>query len=188
MSTYRASACRPLTVGEAVPNYVNVNNIHMGRTMAYTADYAAPRHGGPVAWLDQRGKPAWIAAMVVGFVVFWPVGLAILAFLIWSGRMGHCGRRGRWHFADTGESREERRRRRRERRRFGESSGNLAFDEYREETLKRLEDEQRDFESFLERLRMAKDKAEFDQFMADRRDNPPAPEAEPGDEAPKPQA
>ena len=53
----------------------------------------------------------------------------------------------------------------------GPSSGNHAFDEYRSETLKRLEDEQREFREFLERLRFAKDKAEFDQFMADRRNN-----------------
>ncbi|MEQ9641056.1 MAG: DUF2852 domain-containing protein [Alphaproteobacteria bacterium] len=150
--------------------------------MAYTADYAAERHCGPIAWLDSRGKPAWITAMVIGFVVFWPVGLAILAFLLWSGRMRHWGH---WHAACHGESRAERRRRRHERKRMREGTGNLAFDEYREETLRRLEDEQRDFEGFLERLRMAKDKAEFDQFMADRRDNPPPPEA---DEAPKPQA
>ena len=49
------------------------------------------------------------------------------------------------------------------------SSGNHAFDEYRSETLRRLEDEQREFRDFLERLRFAKDKQEFDQFMADRR-------------------
>ena len=49
------------------------------------------------------------------------------------------------------------------------SSGNRAFDEYRTETLRRLEDEQREFLEFLERLRHAKDKAEFDQFMAERR-------------------
>ena len=30
------------------------------------------------AWLDQRGKWAWIAAMVLGFIIFWPVGLALL--------------------------------------------------------------------------------------------------------------
>ena len=56
------------------------------------------------------------------------------------------------------------------------SSGNRAFDEYRSETLKRLEDEQREFREFLERLRFAKDKTEFDQFMAERR-NRPAPDA-----------
>ena len=52
------------------------------------------------------------------------------------------------------------------------SSGNNAFDEYREATLKRLEEEQREFRSFLDRLRHAKDKSEFDQFMADRRAKP----------------
>ena len=38
-------------------------------------------------WLDDRGKGAWIAAMVLGFIVFWPVGLALLAYMIWSKRM-----------------------------------------------------------------------------------------------------
>ena len=60
------------------------------------------------------------------------------------------------------------------------SSGNRAFDEYKAETLRRLEDEQREFHDFLGRLRMARDKAEFDQFMNDRRNNPPAnPPAQP---------
>ena len=49
------------------------------------------------------------------------------------------------------------------------ASGNRAFDEYEAETLRRLEEEQREFRDFLARLRMAKDKAEFDQFMAERR-------------------
>ena len=38
-------------------------------------------------WLDERGKGAWIAAMVLGFILFWPVGLALLAYMIWSKRM-----------------------------------------------------------------------------------------------------
>ena len=58
------------------------------------------------------------------------------------------------------------------------SSGNHAFDEYRAETLRRLEEEQREFREFLERLRFARDRAEFDQFMAERR-NRPEPEAQP---------
>jgi len=49
------------------------------------------------------------------------------------------------------------------------TSGNRTFDEYRADTLRRLEQEQREFQDFLARLRMARDKAEFDQFMADRR-------------------
>ena len=66
------------------------------------------------------------------------------------------------------------------------SSGNRAFDDYREETLRRLEDEQREFRDFLARLRMAKDKAEFDQFMAERRARP-APSA-PQTSGPSPQS
>jgi hypothetical protein len=52
---------------------------------------------------------------------------------------------------------------------YGPSSGNRAFDEYRAETLRRLEEEQREFRDFLNRLRVAKDKTEFDAFMAERR-------------------
>ena len=57
------------------------------------------------------------------------------------------------------------------------SSGNRAFDDYRAETLKRLEDEQREFKEFLERLRFAKDRSEFDQFMNERRNRPPEEQA-----------
>jgi hypothetical protein len=56
---------------------------------------------------------------------------------------------------------------------WGYHRSNRAFDEYRTETLKRMEDEQREFRDFLARLHQAKDKAEFDQFMADRRNRPP---------------
>ncbi len=59
------------------------------------------------------------------------------------------------------------------------SSGNRAFDDYRAETLKRLEDEQREFKDFLEQLRFAKDRAEFDQFMAARRQRPFEPDSQP---------
>lgn len=121
------------------------------------------------AKLDEYGKPAWIALMVVGFVLFWPIGLAILAYLFWSGRMG-CGSNrgpGRWHNTQDDRKRDRGPRWGSGRWRHG-SSGNRAFDEYREDTLRRLEDEQREFTDFLERLRHARDKAEFDQFMDDR--------------------
>lgn len=131
-----------------------------------------------VAKLDDLGQPAWIAVMVLGFVLFWPVGLAVLAYLIWSGRMG-CARNGGWSsrwerkmqkfqdkmdrwggpYADRGRSFAAG---------FG-SSGNRAFDEYREATMKRLEEEFGEFKSFLDKLREAKDRQEFEQFMNDRR-------------------
>lgn len=62
---------------------------------------------------------------------------------------------------------------------FRASSGNRAFDEYRAETLRRLEEEQREFKEFLDRLRHAKDKAEFDEFMAERRRRPESPGSQP---------
>ena len=125
---------------------------------------------GFAARMDELGKPAWIALLVLTFVIAWPIGLALLAYLIWSGRMG-CGSHGRWY------GRQEKMERWREnwRRGWGGSSGNAAFDEYRAETLKRLEEEEREFRDFLDRLRKAKDKAEFDQFMADRKNRPQGP-------------
>lgn len=134
--------------------------------------------------LDDYGKGAWIAVMVLGFVLFWPVGLAILAYLIWSGRMS-CGWQGRmsgrdWKSRFRGDVERARGRMEQEFRAYTQnySSGNAAFDEYRAETLKRLEEEEREFREFLDKLRKAKDKAEFDDFMAGRRDRsvPPAPE------------
>ena len=63
------------------------------------------------------------------------------------------------------------------------SSGNTAFDSYKSEMLRRLETEHDAFETFLQRLRDAKDKSEFDMFMDDRaKSNAPT---EPGAEAPK---
>ena len=105
------------------------------------------------AWLDNKGKGAWIAARGLGFILVWPVGLALLLYMIWSKRMFSksrsmtCGRR-RMHTMT--------------------STGNSAFDSYRDEMIRRLEDEQKSFEEFLQRLREAKDKSEFDQFMDER--------------------
>jgi hypothetical protein len=73
----------------------------------------------------------------------------------------------------------ERMRNRMERRGFGfgspSGSGNRAFDEYRMETLRRLEEEQTEFREFLDRLRHAKDKEEFDLFMAQHKQRPTPP-------------
>jgi hypothetical protein len=120
---------------------------------------------GFAARMDDWGQPAWIGLLVFSFIMFWPLGLALLAYLIWSGRMG-CGSKDRWSRM------REKMGRWHERHYAGPTSGNSAFDEYRAETLRRLEDEQREFLDFLERLRKAKDKTEFDQFMADRKQRP----------------
>jgi len=110
--------------------------------------------------LDDLSKGSWIAIMVVAFVLFWPVGLLVLGYLLWSGKMqswkheNRCGRR-------------------RHRRHRARATGNTAFDSYRNETLKRLEDEQNEFEAFLDQLRRAKDQEQFDQFMAERASGSP---------------
>jgi hypothetical protein len=144
--------------------------------------------------------------MILGFVWWWPVGLIILAFLIARGRFGHWHRPSlvgsgpmmcdwdqnvnRWeHRWDRKMARmqEKMDRVRGKMERFrnsgdwwrpsSASSGNRAFDEYRSETLKRLEEEQREFKEFLERLRFAKDRSEFDQFVNERRNRPPEAQA-----------
>jgi hypothetical protein len=145
----------------------------------YSAPTSAPTGGVTTwprraeQWLDSKGKPAWIIAMVLAFIFIWPVGLALLAYLIWSKRMfsRSCGQSRRHrHHRDHHAA-------------FG-YSGNAAFDAYKADMLNRLEDEQRAFEGFLQRLRDAKDKSEFDAFMEDRARAasegtivPPTPEA-----------
>ncbi|WFE73333.1 DUF2852 domain-containing protein [Roseinatronobacter sp. S2] len=105
------------------------------------------------AWLDGFGKAGWITAMVLAFILFWPLGLALLAYMIWGKQMFGKSCRTKARHGAT----------------MMRSSGNSAFDAYKADTLRRLEDEQTAFDTFLHRLRDAKDKAEFDQFMEDNR-------------------
>jgi hypothetical protein len=172
---FKATGGGLLTAEPRSPSYVNVINIHKSGLHLENREGVMPI----VAKLDELGRPAWILLMILGFMWWWPVGLMILAFIIGSGRMS-CGYRG-----DRWERKMERLQDKMERMRghmegrsdwwgwHQSSSGNRAFDEYRAETLRRLEDEQREFRDFLARLRQAKDKAEFDQFMAERRNRPP---------------
>ncbi|MBA4323762.1 MAG: hypothetical protein C0426_01545 [Rhodobacter sp.] len=115
-------------------------------------------------WLDQRGKWAWIVAMVLAFIIFWPVGLALLAYMIWGRKMfaRSCGQRrhSNDHSQDHSWGRHA--------MRAGQPTGNHAFDDYKAQALRRLEEEQEAFEAFLQRLRTSKDKSEFDSFMSER--------------------
>jgi ABC-type multidrug transport system fused ATPase/permease subunit len=130
--------------------------------------------------LDDFGKAAWIGLTVLSFLLWWPLGLVVLGFLIGSGRI-MCWTEGtgpRW------QRRFERMQRAAERwstASYRGATGNRAFDEYRAETLRRLEDEQREFMAFLDRLRRARDKAEFDQFMAERSGRAVSPALQPQD-------
>lgn len=120
------------------------------------------------AWLDQRGRAAWLTAMVLAFIFVWPLGLFLVAYMTYTNRWSHemfgssCRARRAHHDHHHDHWG----------RGWGRAgfrpSGNSAFDSYRADTLRRLEEEQEAFESFLQRLRAAKDKTEFDAFMEDR--------------------
>jgi hypothetical protein len=119
-------------------------------------------------------KPQWspftIALMVLGFIVFWPLGFVVLAYILWGERFSNGGgfRPDRW-------MQEKQQRWARHSGGYAFSSGNAAFDAYREEQLKRLDEERRklddEIEAFREHmrnLRMARDREEFDRFMRER--------------------
>lgn len=114
-------------------------------------------------------RPAWtsvtIGLMVIGFLVAWPLGLLMLAYILWGDRIPEFRQKGeafrfRTSFHGSASTSE---------------SGNVAFDEYRRQELRRLdeerrrlEEERRDFEDYVTKLRRAKDQEEFDRFMSQR--------------------
>ena len=121
-------------------------------------------------------RPAWtpatIALMVLGFMVFWPLGLAMLAYILWGDRFD--GFRRDFKGAKESFFGNCRTRHGRTRHGFGRT-GNVAFDDWREKELARIEEERRkldetlkEFDSYLRELRRAKDQEEFDRFMSDR--------------------
>ena len=92
------------------------------------------------ALLRPDWTPATVALMVLGFMVFWPLGLAMLAYIIFGERLKSFKKdaneradgffaacRGR-HGGFRGHA-------------FG--SGNVAFDEWRDAELRRIEEERR---------------------------------------------
>jgi len=129
--------------------------------------------------------PVPIALMILGFVLWWPIGLALLLLLVASRKMGRWNDPGRWQEKmQRMQWKMERMRSRMEHgfggpRDSGRPSGNRAFDEYRQDMMHRLEEEQAAFKDFLDRLRQAKDKAEFDQFMSEHRSRPTPPQSDP---------
>lgn len=111
-----------------------------------------------------------IPVTIVALNIFWPAGIALALILGWRG--GFAPTQGNSAVRDLGEliqkvqpdSQKQ-------------TSGNATFDAYRTDTMARLEQEQVKFEGFLDRLRAAKDKVEFDQFMDDRATRTAAPPA-----------
>lgn len=128
--------------------------------------------------------------MVLGFIAFWPLGLAMLAYILWGERWPEFRRQAgefkRGFGWDCGPGMHHSRGH--NGYGYGGTSGNAAFDEYRTRELKRLQEERRrleeerqEFEAFMRNLRMARDKEEFDRFMAERRARGPSG---PGPEGP----
>jgi Protein of unknown function (DUF2852) len=105
--------------------------------------------------------PGLIIAMVVGFVSWWPVGMLVLAYILWSNSMGRVN--GQWI------------ERAKDAIGYKWISGqfpNSAFEEHKRETLKKLEEqrykleeEERAFRVFMDKVRMAKDRSDFEAFM-----------------------
>lgn len=119
-------------------------------------------------------RPAWtpltIALMVAGFVLFWPLGLAMLAYILWGDHFHRMASDARAQFGGRGCGGM-----RRSGRMDPGPTGNAAFDEYRARELERLEAERArieamraEFDEFLTELRRARDKEEFDRFMGSR--------------------
>lgn len=125
---------------------------------------SSPFQGGWRGALDRRWHPVELAAMIVGFVLFWPIGLAVLAWKKWTGAPA---RPTQAMVAMTGPG----------------DTGNTAFEDYKASELARLEAERRrlfeaqeQFGAHLDRLKRARDRAEFDQFMAERQQSSDAPQ------------
>jgi hypothetical protein len=122
-------------------------------------------------------RPLELVAMILGFVFFWPVGLAILVFKLCGGHFprfagpgwhGEPWSSGPWNSASSAWSGWQGWQ--------GSRSGNQAFEDYKRATLERLEaerrklaEEERAFADFLRELRSARDREEFDRFMQSRR-------------------
>ena len=127
-----------------------------------------------------RWAPFEIVAMVLGFMVFWPLGLAVLGYKFWQGKMGGPD----LQTAATGAFTNLRAAARgfqqgpasQWTRGFTTATGNAAFDEWKSAELARLEAERRkledahkEFADWVETMRKAKDREEFDRFMNERR-------------------
>lgn len=124
-------------------------------------------------------KPEWsfltIALMVLGFIIFWPLGLAMLAYILWGEKFGGSAEKAEaWVKSKKSWARNQR-----HSHGFTRASGNAAFDDYRSEQLKRLEEERHrldeeveQFHDYMRNLRKARDREEFDRFMRERNNRP----------------
>ncbi len=134
-------------------------------------------------WHGEPWKPVEILAMVLGFIVYWPIGLAVLGWKFWQKKSGYPGdiiSFGREIWRDWANWACDSKRLGRSVKGasgFGMgSTGNRAFDEWRATELARLEEErqklvvaEREFAEFMENLRRARDREEFERFIDEHR-------------------
>lgn len=127
-------------------------------------------------------KPQWspltIALVVIGFITFWPLGLLVLGYILWGEKFGGSAEKAQGYFNKGRAWCGGNHRRGNFGHHYASTSGNAAFDDYRDEQLKRLEEERRRldeevdaFHEYMANLRKAKDREEFDRFMNERRSN-----------------
>ncbi|WDR01876.1 DUF2852 domain-containing protein [Devosia algicola] len=131
------------------------------------------------AIIKPQFSPITIALMVLGFIVFWPLGLAILGYIIWGEKFGGSAEKAQsyWNKGKSWCTSNSGRRHGHHHNHYAStSSGNAAFDEYRTEQLRRLEEERarldeeiNEFHDYMANLNKAKDREEFDRFMNERR-------------------
>lgn len=123
------------------------------------------------ALLRPDWTPATVVLMVLGFMVFWPLGLAMLAYILFGERFKAFKRDAN----ETADSMFAKCRSGGFRGRSHSTTGNVAFDDWRRAELDRIEAERRkldemraEFDGYMRELRRAKDQEEFDRFMRDR--------------------
>ena len=158
----------------------------------YGAREFAPRDWANARW--RRRASSWTAfeiiAVVLGFIVFWPIGLMVIGYKYWQSRSGGPDLQTfvteKWQDARDMASKSSGGAFWRGAG-FASTTGNMAFDEWRAAELARLEEErrkldeaQRDFAEYVEAIRRAKDREEFERFMAERRSKPADGGAQPG--------
>ena len=144
-----------------IASYVNVNNIYIQKRCFMRTSVGAQEACQPKLW--------WGVLLLLTTWISWPVAVALFILLLWTGRLEDWRRAGLSLWQDAiGWSQPGA-------RSSPGAGGNQAFSQYRSDTLRRLEEEEREFRGFLTRLRAAKDKAEFDQFMAERRSQSNSP-------------
>lgn len=138
-----------------------------------TTSASAPWCGHTPA--DKRGRPPKRALEIVGivfaFIWFWPLAVAYIAWKV----MGYPVPKDLREFVERNFSFLADGSFRPAYGAYG-ATGNAHFDEYRNSELERLEaerrkldDEAREFASFVEELKRAKDREEFDAYMQKRR-------------------